>query len=390
MISRLTRSELDQALSRQAAVALIGPRQVGKTTLAHELMSTRPAIYLDLEKATDRAKLSEPELFFGKHQNELVILDEIHRAPELFSELRGIIDKGRREGLGIGRFLLLGSAAIELMRQSETLAGRIAYVDMGPLNALEVGAGELDALWLRGGFPDSFLATNDQQSLALRRDFIRTYLERDVPMFGPRIPSETLERLWTMLAHSQGALMNASKLAANLGISSPTVSHYLGLLVDLLLVRRLPPYHRNIGKRLVKSPKTYVRDSGLLHALLGIGDFDTLLGHPVIGASWEGFVVENLVTASPPGTRAGFYRTRAGAEIDLVLEIGGNHGTWAIEIKRSSAAKLQKGNHHALEDIKPQRSFCVHGGKDRFPLTADTEAIGLHEMVKELVKLNEL
>jgi predicted AAA+ superfamily ATPase len=207
-------------------------------------------------------------------------------------------------------------------------------------------------------------------------------------MFGPRIPAETLERLWTMLAHSQGAPLNASRLASSLAVTSPTVSSYLGLLVDLLLARRLPPYHRNLGKRLIKSPKTYVRDSGLLHALLGIGDVDTLLGHPVLGASWEGFVIENLLAVSPPGTRAGFYRTQAGAEIDLVLEMGGKHGMWAIEIKRSSAAKLQKGNHHALDDLQPQRSFCVHGGTDRFPMTAQTEAIGLYEMMEELAALD--
>lgn len=387
MVPRFARNELDQALSRQAAVALIGPRQVGKTTLAHEIEAGRPSVYLDLENSSDRAKLSEPELFLERHADKLVILDEIHRVPELFGALRGIIDKGRREGRGPGRFLVLGSAAIELMRQSETLAGRIAYVDMGPLNILETGVEARDTLWLRGGFPDSFLASDDSQSLALRRDFIRTYLERDVPMFGPRIPAETLERLWTMLAHSQGALLNASRLATGIGMSAPTVTSYLGLLVDLLLVRRLPPYHRNVGKRLVKSPKTYVRDSGLLHALLGIRDFDSLLGHPVIGASWEGFVIENLLAACPPGTRAGFYRTAAGAEIDLVLEHGAEHGTWAVEIKRSAATGLQKGNHHALHDIQPRRAFYVHGGTDRFPLTADVEAISLHELAAELIAL---
>jgi hypothetical protein len=282
---------------------------------------------------------------------------------------------------------MLGSAAIELLRQSETLAGRIAYVDMGPLNILETGPEALDTLWLRGGFPDSFLAADHAESLALRRDFIRTYLERDVPMFGPRIPAETLERLWTMLAHSQGGLLNASKLASGIGVSAPTVASYLGLLVDLLLVRRLPPYHRNVGKRLVKSPKTYVRDTGILHALLGIGDFDSLLGHPVIGASWEGFVIENLIAAAPPGAKAGFYRTAAGAELDLVLELGAKHGVWAVEIKRSLTPGLRKGNHHALADIVPRRSFYVHGGKDRFPLTAHTEAIGLHELAAELAAL---
>jgi predicted AAA+ superfamily ATPase len=387
MIQRNVRHEVEQALARQAAVALIGPRQVGKTTLAHAVAAGRPSVYLDLENPTDRAKLAEPELFLGRHEDRLVILDEIHRVPELFSALRGIIDKGRREGRRTGRFLMLGSAAIELMRQSETLAGRIAYVDMGPLSMLETGPETRDTLWLRGGFPDSYLAADDAESLALRRDFIRTYLERDVPMFGPRIPAETLERLWTMLAHCQGSLLNASKLASGIGVSAPTVGSYLGLLVDLLLLRRLPPFHRNVGKRLVKSPKTYVRDSGLLHALLGIGDFDSLLGHPVIGASWEGFVIDNLIAAAPAGTKAGFYRTAAGAEIDLVLELGAKHGVWAVEIKRSATPGLQKGNHHALADIAPRRSFYVHGGTDRFPMTAHTEAISLHELAAELSAL---
>ena len=387
MIAREVQSELVEALGRQAAVALIGPRQVGKTTLALAVAQGHPSLYLDLESATDRAKLAEPELFLSRHQDKLVILDEIHRVPELFSALRGIIDQGRREGRRTGRFLILGSAAIELLRQSETLAGRIAYVEMGPLNLLEAGAAALNPLWLRGGYPDSFLAANDAQSQALRRDFIRTYLERDVPMFGPRIPAEILERLWTMLAHSQGGLLNASKFAAGIGVSAPTITSYLGLLVDLLLVRRLPPHHRNMGKRLVKSPKVYVRDTGILHALLGIGDFDSLLGHPVIGASWEGFVIENLISACPVGTRASFYRTAAGAEIDLVLELGAKHGCWAVEIKRSAAAGLQKGNHHALADIAPRRSFCVHGGNDRFPLTKDVEAIGLHDLAAELKAL---
>lgn len=387
MIGRAIQNDVEKALGRQAAVALIGPRQVGKTTLAHAVASGRPSLYLDLENSTDRAKLAEPELFLARHEDKLVILDEIHRVPELFSSLRGIIDKGRMEGRRTGRFLLLGSAAIELMRQSETLAGRIAYVDMGPLHLGETGPDALSQLWLRGGFPDSFLAADDAQSLALRRDFIRTYLERDVPMFGPRIPAETLERFWTMLAHFQGGLLNASKLAVSIGVSAPTVSSYLGLLVDLLLVRRLPPYHRNVGKRLVKSPKTYVRDSGLLHALLGIGEFDSLLGHPVIGASWEGFVIENLLAVCPAGTKASFYRTAAGAEIDLVLELGARHGVWAIEIKRSPSSGLQKGNHHALADIAPSRSFYVHGGTDHFPMTAQTEAISLQGLMRELSAL---
>lgn len=361
---------------------------MGKTTLALEVAASRPNVYLDLENPMDRTKLAEPELFFARHQDELVILDEIHRAPDLFMVLRGVIDKGRRAGRRTGRFLMLGSAAIELMRQSETLAGRIAFVDMGPLDVLEAGNQSTETLWLRGGFPDSFLADDDSLSMALRRDFIRTYLERDVPMFGPRIPAETLGRFWTMLAHSQGCLLNASKFAANLGVSAPTVTSYLGLLSDLLLVRRLPPYHRNVGKRLVKSPKTYVRDSGLLHALLGIADVDALLGHPVVGASWEGVVIENLIAAAPAGAQAYFYRTAAGAEIDLVLDLGGRHGVWAFEIKRNPAQGLRKGNHHALADIAPKRSFLIHGGGDRFPLTRDTEAIGLLELARELAALD--
>jgi len=388
MIRRRIQQEVDLAISRQAAVALLGPRQVGKTTLALEVAASRPSVYLDLENQTDRAKLAEPELFLAQHEDKLVILDEIHRAPDLFMVLRGVIDKGRRAGRRTGRFLMLGSAAIELMRQSETLAGRIAFVEMGPLDALETANQPTETLWLRGGFPDSFLADDDSLSMALRRDFIRTYLERDVPMFGPRIPAETLGRFWTMLAHSQGGLLNASKFAANLGVSAPTVTSYLGLLADLLLVRRLPPYHRNVGKRLVKSPKTYVRDSGLLHALLGIADVDALLGHPVVGASWEGMVIENLIASAPAGTQAYFYRTAAGAEIDLVLDLGGRHGVWVVEIKRSPAQGLQKGNHHAITDIAPKRSFLAHGGTDRFPLTRETEAIGLLELAGELAALS--
>ncbi len=388
MLRRSRESAVNSALDRQAAVALLGPRQVGKTTLAHSIAAERPSIYLDLQTPSDRSKLTDPETFLARHEDKLVILDEIHHVPELFSTLRGIIDQGRRNELRTGRFLMLGLAAIQLMRQSETLAGRIAYVDMGPLNVSEIPLSEIQKLWIRGGFPDSFLAQNDSASLAIRRDFIRTYLERDVPMFGPRIPAEILERLWTMLAHSQGGILNASKLAAGLSISSPTVTSYLGLMVDLLLVRRLQPFYRNVGKRLVKSPKVYIRDSGLLHALLGISDFDTLFGHPVVGASWEGFVIENLLAAAPEHSTASFYRTSAGAEIDLVLELGAKHGIWVFEIKRSSAPRLEKGNRHALQDIQPAKAFVIHSGSDRYPIGDGVEAISLREMIEELQKLD--
>jgi predicted AAA+ superfamily ATPase len=389
MLRRVATQSVEKALSRQAAVAVIGPRQVGKTTLALDIADNRSSIYLDLENPADRAKLENPDLFLEQHEDELVVLDEIHRVPDLFESLRGIIDRGRRKGKRTGRFLILGSAAIELLRQSETLAGRIAYVNLTPLHALEIGSGQddLNRLWVRGGFPDSYLAMDDADSFDLRRDFIRTYLERDVPMFGPRIPAETLENLWIMLAHSQGQTLNSSKLAASMGLSAPTITSYVDLLKDLLLLRKLPPFHANVKKRLVKSPKVYVRDSGLLHALLGIRTRDDLLGNPVAGASWEGFIMESLMAVIPEHTKASFYRTATGVEIDLVLEFGGTTGTWAIEIKRSESARLERGNHVALDDIQPQKAFVVYPGTDRYIKAHGIEAIGLYEMAEELQRV---
>jgi len=390
MIDRFAALKVEQALARQAAVALIGPRQVGKTTLAHALADNREAIYLDLESPADRAKLNDPELFLRQFEDRLVVLDEIHRVPELFQTLRGLIDQGRRHGRKTGRFLVLGSASIDLLRQSgESLAGRIEYIDMSPVNLLELDADDQDMnrLWVRGGFPDSYLASSDHDSLQLRDSFIRTYLERDIPQFGPRIASETLSRLWTMLAHNQGTLLNASRLASGLSVSAPTITRYVDLLVDLLLVRRLPPFIANVGKRLVKSPKTYIRDSGMVHALLGIADFNALAGHPVVGASWEGFVVETLLDVAPSRTYASFYRTAAGAEIDLVLDLGDKHGVWAIEIKRGLTARPQRGLYHALEDLKPSKAFVVYSGADRYPLNADIEMIGLRELARLLADI---
>jgi uncharacterized protein len=388
MIPRRALKTVQDALDRQAAVALLGPRQVGKTTLAHAIAEQTGALYLDLEAREDRDKLGDPALFLRVYEDRLVILDEIHRVPELFQALRGLIDQGRRRGRRYGRFLVLGSASIDLLRQSgESLAGRIAYVDMGPLDVLEAGRGEAArrALWLRGGFPDSFLARSDTESLMLREDFIRTYVERDVPQFGPRIPAETLDRLWTMLAHGQGTLLNASRLAAGLSVSVPTIVRYIDLLVDLLLVRRLTPFHANTGKRLVKSPKVYVRDSGILHALLGIKDNNALAGHPVVGTSWEGFVIENLLAVAPERTLASFYRTSAGAEIDLVLDLPKGE-RWAIEIKRGLTAKPEKGFHLACEDLQPARRFVVYSGEMSFPVSADLEAVGVRGLAETLAK----
>ena len=389
MIERRIKQQVTEALDRQAAVALIGPRQVGKTTLAQEIGEDRGALYLDLEDSVDRGKLSDPKLFLEQYENRLVVLDEIHRVPELFQTLRGMIDKGRRRGHRTGRFLLLGSASMDLLRQSgESLAGRIEYVDMQPLDVTEIWAeeGALNRLWIQGGFPDSFLARNEKDSFKLRKNFIRTYLERDVPQFGPRIPAETLERLWTMLAHNQGTLLNASRLASGLSLTAPTVTKYIDLLVDLLLVRRLRPLHANVGKRLVKSPKVYVRDSGLLHALLGIGDYNALSGHPVVGASWEGFVIENLLSALPFRTLASYYRTSAGAEVDLVLEFPGLAEKWVIEIKRGLSVKPKKGFYNAVEDLQPDKTFVVYAGDERYPVAEGVEAISVSEMAQMLLK----
>ncbi|MFM1748297.1 MAG: hypothetical protein RLZZ188_1963 [Verrucomicrobiota bacterium] len=380
MIKRRIHDRLAESIEHSPAVGLLGPRQVGKTTLALEIGANRPSLYLDLQSPADRAKLSDAGRYLAEHEDELVILDEVHRAPEIFQTLRGLIDQGRRRGKKGGRFLLLGSASVDLLRQSgESLAGRISYLELAPFDAAEVGGEAADRLWVRGGFPSSFLASSDRLSLDWREDFIRTYLERDVPQFGSRIPAETLRRFWAMLAHHQAGLHNAATLAQGLGVDGKTVARYLDLLVDLLLVRRLPAWHRNVGKRLVKSPRVLVRDSGIVHALLGLGGKEQLLGHPVAGPSWEGFIIETLLRLAPRGTEAHFYRTAAGAEIDLVLGLPGGD-LWAIEIKRSSAPKLERGFHIACADLTPSRRFVVYPGNERFPLDAETEVLGLAEI----------
>lgn len=382
MIERSLSSELRDALAHNPAVALLGPRQAGKTTLA--LAVGGNAVYLDLESERDRAKLDQAELYLSDHLDKLVILDEVHRAPGLFPVLRGLIDRSRRAGRGAGLYLLLGSASLDLLRQSgETLAGRIAYLELTPFHLLEVGDRCADELWLRGGFPESFLAPNAARSLRWREDFVRSYLERDIPQFGPRIAASTLRRFWTMLAHHQGGVLNTAQFARNLGVDVKTAGGYLDLLVDLLLVRRLPAWHANAGKRLVKSPKVYVRDSGLVHALLNIPDREALLSHPVVGASWEAYVIENLLAEAPDRVQPHFYRSSSGAEIDLLLRLP-DARLWAIEIKRSLAPKLERGFHSASADLQPARRFVVYPGEERYPVATDVEALPLSALAREL------
>ncbi len=384
MIKRRIHNELLGQLDQFPAVALLGPRQVGKTTLAFEVAKSRPAIYLDLESDTDRNKLAEPELYLSAHQDKLVILDEVHRLPGLFANLRGLIDAARRQGRKSGQFLLLGSASLELMKQTgESLAGRISYLELAPLDITE--AENSDQLWLRGGFPDSYTAGSDSRSMNWRKSFIRSYLERDIPQFGPRIPAETLRRFWTMLAHVQGGLLNSAALARGLAVDNKTITRYLDLLVDLLLLRRLQAWHGNSGKRLTRSPKIFLRDSGIVHALLGIPDSEALLGHPILGNSWEGFVIENLLSLAPVDTRASFFRSSGGAEIDLILEFTGGE-TWAIEIKRSLKPSVKKGFHSACEDLRPQRKFLVYPGYEHYPTSNGVEVTGLQKMAQELTK----
>ena len=384
VIKRRIYSDLLKAIERNPAVGLLGPRQVGKTTLALEIGEARPSVYLDLEDPSDRAKLADAKNYLMGHADKLVIFDEVHRVPEIFQTLRGLIDQGRRQGRSGAQFLLLGSASVDLLKQSgETLAGRISYLELTPFDAGEVPANEMNRLWVRGGFPSSFLAHSDGDSLNWRGDFIRTYLERDVPQFGFSIPAETLRRFWSMLAHHQAGLLHASALAEGLGVDGKTVARYLDLLVDLLLVRRLPAWHRNDGKRLVKSPKVLIRDSGLVHALLMIGDQEQLLGHPVVGASWEAFVIESLIATAPRGTEANFYRTSNGNEIDLLLTLPGGK-LWAIEIKRGASPKVERGFHLACADLMPAKRFVVYPGSERFPLDAETEVVGLHALAQAL------
>jgi uncharacterized protein len=380
MIKRIAQTLVEHRLSTNPGVALLGPRQVGKTTLAQAVAVQRPGtLLLDMERESDRAALAQPELFFPAHRNRLIVIDEVQQVPQLFVALRPEIDAHRRNG----RFLLLGSASGELLRQSgESLAGRLAYVELRPFLVAEV-APELtviQSLWLRGGFPLSHLAPDDQTAYDWREDFIRTFLQRDLPGMGVRVPAETLRRFWTMLAHLQGRLFNASQLGLALGgASHTTATRYLDALIDTLMLRRLEPHLVNVGKRLVKSPKVYVRDSGLLHALLGLATVRDLQGHPVAGMSWEGFVIEQ-VAAHASGAQIGFYRTAAGAELDLVIEQRSRK--IGIEIKFSSAPTVTKGFWHAVQDLQLDRAYVIAPVPRRFPLSQGVQVVPVWEIAQ--------
>lgn len=383
MLSRDAISQLAAALKRSPAVALLGPRQVGKTTLAKQLAQTssRKFVYLDLQDERDRARLADPNVFFKTHQDTLIVLDEVQYAPDIFRHLRPEIDRDRSKG----RFLLLGSASFSLLKQSaESLAGRLAIVDLGGLRVQEIepNFARQQQLWLRGGFPESFTAVSDEDSFEWRLDFMRLLLERDLPQFGVQIAAPTLQRFWRMVANTHGQLTNMSQLAASMGISVPTVNRYLDLLEAARMLRRLQPMHVNLNKRLVKTPKTYVRDSGLLHALLGIQTIDDLLSNPVMGYSWEGFVLEHVCQLAPRGAELMFYRTAAGAEMDVVVQTGSK--TICFEIKSSSAPKVTQGFHNAIQDLKPTRIYIVAQVESRYDFSEKIEVIPLLDIAAAL------
>lgn len=386
MLKRYLTEKLSSTTAQMPAVALLGARQVGKTTLARTIAKDINSVYLDLESPEDLLKLSDPSSFLSLHADKLVILDEIQRRPDLFPVLRGLIDKNREQGHRAGQYLLLGSASMDLLRQSsESLAGRISYIEMGGLNVVEIEDTQesRQKLWLRGGFPDSYLAADDAAAMDWLENLIRTYLERDIPQWGFRVPAARVRRLWTMLAHLQGETINYSKLAANLEVDAKTVTHYLDILTDLLLVRRVEPWHANVKKRLVKSPRYYIRDSGILHRLLGVNSYSHLLSNPVLGKSWEGFVVENILSVLPRRAESYFYRTAAGAEIDLVLKMPSSE-IWAIEIKHGVAPKLGMHYSQICDDVGATRKYVVYGGNDEFPVGNDVMVMSLTGILEKL------
>jgi uncharacterized protein len=386
LVTRGAIAAVERDLAQFPVVALLGPRQCGKTTLAREVVLRRKgrrgaSLLLDLERPSDAARLRDAEAFLRRHADELVCLDEVQRAPELFAVLRALVDEQRRPG----RFLILGSASPALLRQaSESLAGRIAVVELSPFTWSEVvapGIASQATLWLRGGFPDSLLAADDQASFHWREEFIRTFVERDLPQLGFRVPAATLTRFWQMCAPLQGQVLNLSALGRAIGTSHTAARHYLDMLEQTFALRAVPPLMANLGKRLVKSPKLYLRDSGLVHAMLGLDTLDELAGHPVYGASWEGFVIEQVLAAAA-GWRASYFRTATGDELDLVLEKKGRR--IGIECKASSAPAVTAGFWRAVELLDLREAYVVAPVSAAFPLGKGTEAVPLGELLVRL------
>ena len=374
-LPRLLEARLVRLARQFPAVAVLGPRQVGKTSLVQAVRNqvAKPSVYLDLERQADLAKLRDLDSFVESHREQLVILDEIHRQPGLFAELRGAIDRYRQPG----RFILLGSASTELLRGSaESLAGRIAYLDLHGLTLTEVkGTIDYRTLWVRGGFPDSLLAPDGEGSQEWRLNFIRSYVERELPRLGLGADPVILRRLWTMLAHDNAQLLNKSKLANGLDLNVRTLDRYLTFFEQAFLVRRLPPFYTNVGKRLTKSPKLYLRDTGVLHTLLGIDTLSDLLGHPSIGASWETFVMEELWALKPSWAEYFFYRTQGGAEIDLVILKGGQPYA-VVEIKHSTSPTLRRGYFSSVEDLRPQQQYVVAPVGENYQLREGVIVVG--------------
>jgi uncharacterized protein len=385
-INRTIIQTIERKLKTAPVVAILGPRQCGKTTLAHAIISEiSHSVYLDLERGSDLNKLQDPEMFFTLNDDRLICLDEIQRVPELFPEMRSKIDRNGNNG----QFLVLGSASPELLQQtSETLAGRIAFVELTPFLLSEISDdSENDvsrSLWLRGGFPRSYLSETDMDSYEWRLDFIRTFLERDIPQLGINIPRLRLERFWQMCAHMHGQLLNRTRLGESLGVSHHTINNYVALLEKTYMLRVLQPYYANVKKRLIKSPKIYIRDSGIVHALLSVATHNDLLGHPVYGASWEGFVMENIISALP-GWSPYFYRSVAGAEIDLVLERGRQR--LAIEIKASTAPKVSRGFWNSLADLSIETAYVIAPVDSSYPLKDGVQVMPLPLLKEELATL---
>jgi len=372
---------IQEYLSIFPAVGLLGPRQVGKTTLVKNLKLDRESIYIDLEKSSDRAKLVDAELFLKGNADKTVILDEIQLMPELFSALRSLIDEQREPG----RFILLGSASPDLIRKSaDSLAGRIGYLELPPFFlGEEVEAGEMEKLWIRGGFPLSFLAKSERESQLWRQNFIKTYLERDLAQIGLSTDPRLVERFWMMLANAQGGIWNGESFARALGITRPTVNRFLEFLEGSFMVRVLQPFHHNIKKRLVKSPKVFIRDAGLLHSLTGMDSMDSLKNQVLIGASWEGFVIEQIASTFGDRYEYYFYRTHQGAECDLLLVKNGVVKT-AIEIKNTLSPKLTKGLQISMEDTGAEKGFVICRIEEGYPLSDKVTAVGLREFLERV------